>query len=199
MPLSNYNPLAGVFQHTSRGAASVKRSQSLLVLLLSAVLILHLAPNASANALVQRKFRIKEEYELFHDVLHPLQHEALPQRDFRRIRIMASELVTRGKAIVKLGVPQAPKANRREFAKALESFDKALAKFRTESRTGSDTRLKESYATVHDSFEKLADLVPTVYPGGMPPIISLDCPSSKLQAGSKLTLTANTPAPEELI
>lgn len=148
----------------------MKKSQSLFVLSLAAILILSLAPNASTNALVQRKFRIKE-YELFHDVLHPLQHEALPQGDFLRIRMMASEIVTRGKAIVKLGVPEAPKANRREFAKALKRFDKALARFKNDARTGSNNRLKESYTAVHDSFEKLADLAPTVYSLGMPPIV----------------------------
>jgi hypothetical protein len=181
MPLLNYNLLVGVFQPVPRGAATVKRSQSLLVLLLSAILILSLAPNASTNALVQRKFQIKE-YELFHDVLHPLQDEALPQEDFRRIRMMASDIVTRGKAIVKLGVPEAPKANRREFAKALKRFDKALARFKNDARTGSNNRLKESYTAVHDSFEKLADLVPTVYPRGAPPTVTLNCPSSKVEA-----------------
>jgi hypothetical protein len=176
----------------------MKRSQ-LLSLFTAAIFILTLeVPDASTSAAAQHRFRIKE-YELFHDVLEPLQHEALPQSDFRRIRSMANELVSRGKAIVKLGVPEAPKSNRREFAKALRKFDKALAKLKTRARKGSDTKLKKSFSAVHDSFEKLADLVPTVYPGGSPPTISLDCPSSKLEAGSTITLTANTPAPEELI
>lgn len=198
MPLLNYNLLVGVFQLIPRGAATVKKSQSLFVLSLAAILILPLAaPNASTNALGQRKFQIKE-YELLHDVLHPLQHEALPQGDFLRIRMMASEIVTRGKAIVKLGVPEAPKANRREFAKTLRRFDKALARFKNDARTGSNTRLKESYSAVYDSFEKLADLVPTVYPGGSPPTVTLNCLPSKVEAGSKITLTASTVIDENL-
>jgi len=49
------------------------------------------------NAAAQERFLI-EEYEIFYEVLHPLQHEALPRRDFQRIRSMANELVARGKA-----------------------------------------------------------------------------------------------------
>jgi hypothetical protein len=177
----------------------MKRSQLLSVLKLAAICILILVvPYVATNAAVQHGFQIKE-YALFHDILHPLQHEALPQGDFRRIRSMANELVTRGKAIVKLGVPEAPKANRREFAKALREFDRALAEFKTDAKAKNNTKLKKSYIAVHDLFEKLADLVPTVYPRGMPPIIGLDCPPGKLEAGSRLTLTANTAANERLV
>ena len=47
-----------------------------------------------------------KEYDAFHDVLHPLEHEALPKGDFARIRSQAKELTERGDAIVRLGVPK---------------------------------------------------------------------------------------------
>jgi hypothetical protein len=140
---------------------------------------------------VQHGFQIKE-YELFHDVLHPLQHEALPQEDFQRIRSMANELVTRGRAIVKLGVPEARRANRLEFAKTLRKFDGALASFKSDARARNDIRLRKSYIAVHDLFEKLAELVPSVYPMGDPPIASIECPSNKVAPGEEVTLSALT-------
>jgi hypothetical protein len=176
----------------------MKRSQLLSVLKLAAICISTLVvPYVATNAAVQHGFRFKE-YDAFHDILHPLQHEALPQGDFQRIRSMANELVTRGKAILRLGVPKAPKANRRAFSKALREFDRALVRFKTDAKGDNNTQLKKSYLAVHDSFEKLADLVPSVYPRGDPPIVILKCPSGKLDAGSKLTLTADTGANEEL-
>lgn len=176
----------------------MKRSQLLFVLTLAAICILTLGvPYAATSAAVQHGFRIKE-YELFHDVLHPLQHEALPQGDFPRIRSVATELVTRGKAIVKLGVPEAPKPQRREFTKALRKFDKALATFKADAKGGSDIRLKKSFTAVHDSFEELADLVPRVYPGGPPPVVVIKCPSGNVEAGSAITLTADTPTDDGL-
>jgi len=42
-------------------------------------------------------FSVKE-YDEFHKVLHPLEHEALPKHDFATIRAKASELITLGQA-----------------------------------------------------------------------------------------------------
>ncbi len=69
-----------------------------------------------------------KQYEDFHDVLHPLEHEALPKGDFARIRSQAALLGKRGNAIVKLGVPAGvTAANRDAFATGLTKFKDALA------------------------------------------------------------------------
>jgi len=102
-----------------------------------------------------------QEYEEFHRLLHPLQHEALPKKDFATIRAKAEELVKRGDAIVKLGVPRgtAP-ANVDEFKKELKKFDNALAKFSKDAKSGTDEEVEVSYSAVHDSFEMLAGMLP---------------------------------------
>jgi hypothetical protein len=106
------------------------------------------------------------EYAEFHDVLHPLEHEALPQGDFKRIRAEATELVKRGEAIIKLGIPAGVKAEyKAEFTQELKRFADALARFRTDAEKGTDAQLKESYSAVHDSFEMLAALLPPVKKG----------------------------------
>jgi len=114
--------------------------------------------NAAAANLIDEHFSVKE-YNLFHDVLHPLQHEALPNKDFKTIRARAAELTTRGRAIVRLGVP-AGVADKAEFQKQLKQFDKALLRFKSDARKKSDARLEESYTAVHDSFEMLASMLP---------------------------------------
>ncbi len=102
-----------------------------------------------------------KEYDDFHEVLHPLEHEALPKNDFATIRARASELVTLGQAITKLGVPNATKPeNRVEFRKQLKSFKEALSKFRSAAKSGTDAELKTTYSAVHDSFEMLAAMLP---------------------------------------
>lgn len=101
------------------------------------------------------------QYEDFHSVLHPLEHEALPNKDFRRIRAQSSLLFKRGKAIVKLGVPKGTNEEHKEdFAKGLTKFNGALAKFRVDARRGTNEQLKTSYSAVHDSFEMLAAMLP---------------------------------------
>lgn len=112
------------------------------------------------NAAPQHGFGVKE-YDRFHDVLHPLQHEALPKNDFRRIRAKSSLLVNRGWAIVRLGIPAGTSEDKREeFAEGLKKFGRALTRFKSRAKRGSNDQLKESYSAVHDSFEVLAEMLP---------------------------------------
>ena len=101
------------------------------------------------------------EYDTFHDVLHPLEHDALPAKDFARIRSNAAELIRRGKAMVQLGVPRGTEEKYvEEFRKELKKFKKSLDKFNKDAKTGSDTRLEMSFSAVHDSFEMLVGMLP---------------------------------------
>lgn len=100
-------------------------------------------------------------YEEFHDVLHPLEHEALPNKDYRRIRSQSGELVKRGKAIVKSGVPAALTGDKRtEFVLEMNTFNAALNQLKTAARRGSNSKLARSYSAVHDSFERLMGMLP---------------------------------------
>ena len=115
---------------------------------------------APAAVVAQHGFSVKQ-YEEFHDVLHPLEHEALPNNDFGRIRKQAATLIKHGREIVKLGVPDGTAAEKHdEFKKELAKFNSALNKFRTHARRGSNSQLKTSYSAVHDSFEMLAAMLP---------------------------------------
>lgn len=118
------------------------------------------ASAATKSVAAQHGLSVKE-YEEFHRVLRPLQHEALPAKDFQTIRARAEELVTRGEAIVNLGVPKGVDGKKvGEFAEGLKKFGGALVKFRTDAGGGTDDQLKESYLAVHDTFETLADMLP---------------------------------------
>jgi len=105
-------------------------------------------------------FSVKE-YNQFHDVLHPLEHEALPKKDFQRIRTNAAELVKRGKAIVQVGLPSGtPAQHHEEFRKELKKFAGALGEFEKHAQEGTDAQLEASFSAVHDSFEMLVGMLP---------------------------------------
>ena len=113
-----------------------------------------------AAVLAQHGFSVKQ-YEEFHKVLHPLEHEALPNNDFARIRKQSATLIKHGREIVNLGVPDGTASEKHaEFKKELAKFNSALNKFRTHARRGSNSQLKTSYSAVHDSFEMLAAMLP---------------------------------------
>ena len=123
-------------------------------LLLSVVLL------SPAVAVAQHGFSVKQ-YEEFHEVLHPLEHEALPKKDFRRIREKSSLLVKHGREIVKYGVPAGTAEDQQaDFKKELDKFNNALSQFQKHARRGSNSQLKTSYSAVHDSFEMLASMLP---------------------------------------
>jgi hypothetical protein len=123
------------------------------LLLLSTIIV---ASRSSA----EEHFSVKE-YNEFHEVLRPLQHEALPGKDFQRIRVNAAELVKRGKAIIQVGLPNGTLAKDQEaFRKELKKFEGALADFSKHAQGGTDAQVAASFSAVHDSFEALAEMLP---------------------------------------
>jgi hypothetical protein len=156
------NPHSAIRNPNFEGGALMKRPAILRAIIQTAIALM-LAMGAqwislAATGVTDEHFSVRE-YNLFHDVLHPLQHEALPKKDFKTIRARASELLTHGRAIVRLGVP-AGVESRAEFAKQLKTFEKALKKFKADARGRSDARLEASYSALHDAFEMLASLLP---------------------------------------
>jgi hypothetical protein len=126
-------------------------------LLLSTAFLALVATSVAA----QHEFSLKA-YDEFHDVLHPLEHEALPRKDFKRIRAKSGLLVKRGRAIVKGGAPNSmsqAQEQKRAFTKELKRFDIALSRFSSASRRGTNQQLKTAYSAVHDSYEMLAALL----------------------------------------
>ena len=99
------------------------------------------------------------EFEAFHTVLRPLQHKALPAKDFKKIREKAELLADKGEAIVKLGIPKDIEKTA-EYEKALQSFSDALVKYKRDAKSGTDTELKKSYLAVHDLYERLMNYLP---------------------------------------
>jgi hypothetical protein len=126
----------------------------LLCLLLSA------GASSTTAAKTDELFSVRE-YSEFHHVLHPLQHEALPAKDFSRIRSNAAEMVKRGTAIIRVGVPQGtPETSAEEFRKELKKFEGALGSFSRNAKDGTDTELETSFSAVRDSFEMLVGMLP---------------------------------------
>jgi hypothetical protein len=134
----------------------MKRHLNFLVIVCVATLAFLLAPVTRA----QEHFSVKE-YNSFHDLLHPLEHEALPAKDFQRIRSNAADLVRRGEAILRVGVPKGTAERYREdFRKELKKFKSALSQLRRDAKRGPDTQLETSFSAAHDSFEMLVGMLP---------------------------------------
>lgn len=133
----------------------MKMTRSVCVLTIVTVFLI-LTPVGTA----EDHFSVRE-YNVFHDLLHPLEHEALPAKDFQRIRSNAADLVRRGEAIVRVGVPNGTAERYREdFRKEMKKFKNALRKLRKDATRGTDAQLETSFSAVHDTFEMLAGMLP---------------------------------------
>jgi hypothetical protein len=167
--LVDYILQANVFSSNFLEGPGLKRFHPGFAVALPAVLLsIAFLFTATTNVRTQHKGEHEKkhglsvkQYEDFHSVLHPLEHDALPKKDFRRIRAQSSLLVKRGKTLVKLGVPQGTsEEHKKDFAQGLIKFNQALAKFKSDARKGTDEQLTASYSAVHDSFEMLAAMLP---------------------------------------
>jgi hypothetical protein len=150
----------GKSSFTNRRHVLIRPKVSSVLVCLCVPALLLLSPLLSTAAAAAEHFSVKE-YNEFHDVLHPLVHEALPGKDFQRIRSNAGEFVRRGKALVRVGVPKGTAAtNVEEFRKELRKFKSALDRFSKDARVGTDAQLETSFSEVHDSFEMLVGMLP---------------------------------------
>lgn len=123
----------------------------------SAGLLVFLICNFVAGA---GQFSVKE-YESFHELLHPLEHDALPAKDFARIRSNTAELVRRGHAVVRLGVPRSlTQKQQSNFRRELKKFKATLRQLSKAAKQGTDVQLEAAFSGVHDSFEMLAGMMP---------------------------------------
>ena len=77
---------------------------AITILSCAALLLATPAHGGTMRGAADEGFSVKE-YEHFHHDMHPLQHDALPKNDFKRIRAKAGDPVTLGEAILSLGVP----------------------------------------------------------------------------------------------
>ena len=141
--------------------------------LLAALLLACLAPAARAQGEKHREQGghergMKEhsfgvaQFDRFHDLLHPLQHEALPGRDFKTIRAKAAALYAAGRAAANAPVPRGV-ADRQAYRQQSAKFLKALGSFRRATRPGasaSDEAVSAAFSRVHDEFEALAHMLP---------------------------------------
>jgi hypothetical protein len=136
----------------------VKRLGLFGVFLIAAILLMLFGGLNISRASVEMSVK---QYEDFHRVLHPLEHEAIPRKDYAKIRMRANELIELGNAIVILGVPAGTKSDVVEQFKAeLSKFRGALASFGEAAKNGKDEQVKDTFGAVHDSFEMLASMLP---------------------------------------
>jgi hypothetical protein len=100
-----------------------------------------------------------KELTAFHDELHPLVHEALPNGDFDAIRKGTDELLERAMALEKATLPKKFKGRSKEFEKKAGELVQLLQDMSDTKDKVDDATIEKQFNDVHDMFETLAEIL----------------------------------------
>ena len=99
-----------------------------------------------------------KELKAFHDVLHPLVHDALPKSDFGRIRGGLEKLLEKAKAIQAAKLPKPLEGRSQEFENVSESLVAGLEDMVSMKDKVDDATIEKLFNEMHDTFEQLVEI-----------------------------------------
>ena len=102
-------------------------------------------------------FAVKE-LKAFHDILHPLVHDALPKSDFGRIKKGLDKLLQKAIAIQKAKLPKELAGRKEEFKNTSNNLVTQLQDMVAMKDKVDDETLEKTFNEMHDTFEQLAEI-----------------------------------------
>ena len=129
------------------------------------IAILFILPSASfsqehgkaGHEMEKEKLTVKEVHD-FHELLHPLVHEAYPAKDFKKIRTAIPDLLTSAKTIRNAELPKGL-TGKTKFRQTAEKLYKELSSLNRKKDMMSDDVFGERFMKMHDTFEKIMDML----------------------------------------
>ncbi len=98
------------------------------------------------------------ELDQFHKLLHPLIHDAYPNKDFATIRKALPDLVQSAEIMAKATLPQGIKED--QYRKKAQKLVKELKAMEKKKEKLSDKKLGKDFMKMHDTFEGIMQLMP---------------------------------------
>lgn len=108
------------------------------------------------TARAKAPFRV-EELDHFHKLLHPLIHDAYPNKDFTAIRKALPELVKSAEKMAKSTLPEGLEKD--QYRKKAGLLVKQLKAMNKQKGKMSDEKLGTDFMKMHDTFEGIMELV----------------------------------------
>ncbi len=99
------------------------------------------------------------EVDDFHKVLHPLVHEAYPNKDFNAIRAGIPDLLAAANTMAKAVLPSDLAPKQKEYKNEVRRLVKQLKEMDKKKGKLSDDELGKKFMAMHDTFEKIMEIV----------------------------------------
>jgi hypothetical protein len=91
----------------------------------------------------------------FHEVLHPLVHDAMPEKQYDLVRGKLDELFSHAKAIRKAKLPAEMASVKKEFRRSAERLVDQIRKLK---KTSNDAKFEALFDEMHMTFEGMVGL-----------------------------------------
>ena len=99
------------------------------------------------------------EVDQFHKLLHPLVHDALPNKDYTTIREALPELIESATTMSKVQLPDDLASQQKKYAKEAKKMLKQLRDMERRKSKFSDEALDKRFRAMHETFEKIMLMV----------------------------------------
>lgn len=100
-----------------------------------------------------------KELDEFHDLLHPLVHDAYPNNDFTAIKKAMPDLIEEATELKKATLPKEFSAKKSAFRKEAKKLLKQLQELKKKEKTFSDETYGKKFMEMHDTFEKMMEMM----------------------------------------
>lgn len=115
--------------------------------------------SSSSEHTKETKSIVAKKLDEFHELLHPLVHEAYPKKDFAAIRKGLPGLVTAGIAVKKASLPKEMATKKNDFNKTSKKLVRQLTDLNKNKTKLSDEKFGEMFMEMHDTFEELMGMM----------------------------------------
>lgn len=95
---------------------------------------------------------LAESLKAFHEVLHPLVHDAMPNHDIAAVKAKLQDLMAKAEAMAAIELPAAARKLRNKRDKLIKRVHELNAKAKA-----SNKKFEKAFDKVHEAFEDLAD------------------------------------------
>jgi len=133
---------------------------SILVLMISTFTMGRFQEHAegSTEAKMEHRFAIKE-LDSFHDILHPLVHHALPEKDYEAIRSQLDKLLEYATAIDKASLPEEYASRNKEFKNLSKLLVPQINELQRLGEKPNEEMFEAKFEEMHETFETLAHML----------------------------------------
>ncbi len=99
------------------------------------------------------------EVDQFHELLHPLVHDALPNKDYAAIRDALPQLIESATTMSKAQLTDDLVSKQKKYTKEAKKLLKQLKDMERRKSKFSDEALDKRFRAMHDTFERIVQMV----------------------------------------